>query len=144
MSTALEVALFLASVAVVILVGCLIPFLFQLRKNVEEMKRATDDLGSELKPLVQETRTLVQNLNQISTRAQDQMDEVEHVVKTVRAWSERADRVVGEVASAVEPPLLNAARNVKAFRKGFSVFLDFLMHRNNQTKRTQEEKHVRE
>jgi hypothetical protein len=66
------------------------------------------------------------------------------VVSVVRAWSERANRIVNEVGAAVEPPILSVARNINFFRKGLAVFLDAFLHRNNQPEQKDEASHVRE
>jgi len=144
MSTAVQIGLFLASMAVVVLVVCVIPFVYQLRRNLDHLIKTTDELKSELKPLMQDTREVLQNLKQISERTNEQMDEVEKVVQTVRDWSNRADRLVDEVGSALEPPILTAARNINIFRKGITTFVEYLLHRNQHAQLKEKENHVRQ
>lgn len=144
MSIALQIALFLASVAVVVLVAFLIPILIQLRKHTEQAARQLEELKSDVKLLVQDSRTMIQNVNNLSGRAHQQLDEVDKVVRIVREWSERANRIVEEVGAAVEPPILFAARNIGIFRKGLSIFLNALLHRDHQPEQKDEEIHVRE
>ena len=144
MSIALQIVLVLASLAVIALAVFLIPFFLQIRKDVERATRQIEELKNDVKLLVQDTRTLLQNANQLSTRAHQQMDEVQKVVSVIRAWSERANRIVDEVGAAVEPPILSVARNISIFRKGLSIFLDALLHRNNQPEQKDEASHVRE
>lgn len=143
-STALQIALFLASLAVVALVVALIPLFIQIRKNMERATQQLEDLKTDVQLLVQDTRTLVRNVNELSTRAHQQMDEVQKVVSVVRGWSERANRIVEQVGAAVEPPLLTIARNINFFRTGLSVFLNAILHRNNQPEPKDEASHVRE
>ena len=121
MSIALQIALFVASVAVVIFVAVCVPALLQLRQQAAQMAQTLAELKAEVSLLVQDGRELLHNVNELSTRAHQQCDDVERVIQTVRGWTERADRVVEEVGSVLEPPILTAARNAQIFRKGIAI-----------------------
>src|SRR5689334_6009865 len=97
MSMALQVALFMASLSVVVFVAFLSPVFVGLRKQAEHAVRELDELNSDVKLLVQDSRTMVQNVNSLTSRAHQQGDEVDKLVRTVRSWPERADRIVSEV-----------------------------------------------
>ena len=140
MSTALQVALFVASVAFTVLVICLIPIVFQARRKVEQLVITAGELKEKLQALVEDSHEMVRNVTELSKRANEELDEVSHVVGTVRQWTERADQLVNEVGSAIEPPVPSIVRNMNLFRTGVSTFLQVLLHRNqhNQTKREQD------
>lgn len=138
----LQIALIVASIAVIVLVAFLIPIFIELRKCADKTARQLEELKADVKLLVQDSRTMVQSVNSLSGRAHQQLDEVDKVVRIVRQWSERANRIVEEVAAAVEPPILSAARNISIFRKGLSIFLNALLNRHPEQK--VEETHVRE
>lgn len=144
MSTALEIALFLASIAIIVVVVGLVPFLVHVRRTLEHLERTTNEIQSDLRPLLQETNKLVTHLDELSVSTQRQMREVSEVVETVKGWSQRADRLVNTVSDAVEPPIVSFARNLRAFQTGFSVFMDFLRHRNQSNSHKQENEHVRQ
>jgi len=144
MSMPLQVALFLASVAVVVFVVLLIALLLALRKQAEQAVRQLEEVKSDVKLLVQDSRTLLQNVNSLVTRANQQMDDVSKVTGIVRGWSERANRLVDEIGAAVEPPIFTAARNIGILRKGVGIFMDVLLRRNHHTEEEQEEHHGRE
>ncbi len=144
MSMPLQIALFLASVAVVVFVVLVIAVLLALRKQAALAVRQLEEVKSDVKLLVQDSRTLLQNVNTLTTRANQQMDDVDKVVRTVRGWSERANRIVEEVGAAVEPPLFSAVRNIGIVRKGVAIFMDALLRRNHHTEEKQEEYHGRE
>jgi uncharacterized protein YoxC len=144
MSLPLQIALFLASGAIVLFVACCIPAMLQLRKHAERMTRTLEELKAELSLLVQDSRQLLHNVNELSTRAHQQCDEVERVIQTVRGWTERVDRVVEEVGTAVEPPILAAARNVQIFYKGITKFFEAFSNRNHHQPQEAEEQHVRQ
>jgi uncharacterized protein YoxC len=143
MTMPLQIALFLASVAVVIFVAFCVPAMLQLRKHAERMSQTLAELKAEISVLVQESRTLLRSVNELSTRANQQCDDVEHVIQTVRGWTERVDRVVDEVGTILEPPLLMAARNAQIFRKGVAKFFETFLNRNHNNKKA-EEQHVRQ
>ena len=103
MGMTLQIALFLASVAIVVLVAVLVPVFLSLRKQVAE-------LNADVKLLVHDSRTMVQNVNQLTTQAQQQMDETEQMLQVVRGWLDRADRFVHQAGDLIEGPVLTGAR----------------------------------
>ena len=127
----LQIALILASVAVVIFVVYCIPAVLQLRKDAERMTRTLEELKAEVSILVQDSRTLLHSVNELSTRANKQCDDVERVIQTVRSWTDRVDRVVEEFGTAIEPPILAMARNVQVFYKGITKFFEAFSNRNH-------------
>jgi uncharacterized protein YoxC len=134
----LQIALFLASVAVVIFVAFCIPALLQLRKHAERMAQTVAELKAEVSLLVQDSRKLVQSVNELSERAHQQCDDVERVIQTVSGWTDRVDRVVEEVGAVLEPPLLTVVRNAQIVRKGLAKFYEMFMHRNQQPQKMEE------
>ena len=87
---------------------------------------------------------MLQSVNELSTRAHQQCDDIERVIQTVRGWTERVDRVVEEVGSVLEPPILAAARNAQIIRKGIAKFFETLLNRNHHPLQKTEEQHVRQ
>ncbi|MGD1020938.1 MAG: DUF948 domain-containing protein [Verrucomicrobiia bacterium] len=144
MSIPLQIALFLASVAIVIFVVVCIPAILQLRQQAARMSQTLAELKAEVSLLVQDGRRLLYNVNELSTRAHQQCDDVERVIQTVRGWTERVDRVVEEVGTVLEPPILTAARNARIFRKGIAVFFETFLNRNRHQPQKTEEQHVRQ
>jgi methyl-accepting chemotaxis protein len=69
--------------------------------------RPLDEFKSDAHFVKQQTEELIHNLNELSRRANEQMDDVHKIVRTARQWTERADRIVEEV----EPPVFALARS---------------------------------
>ena len=140
LSVALQIALFFASLSVIVLVACIIPIAFRTRRNSEQLLRTIEDLKSNTQLLAQDSRELVRNLNDLCRRANQQMDELGQIVRTAQQWTQRANRLVEEVGAAVEPPVFSLVRNLNVFRTGVTTFLRTLFHLNyhnqihNQTK----------
>ena len=132
MSTALQVALFLASVAVVVFVSVLIPVFIGLRKYAARATHELEELKSDAKLLIRDSHTVVDNVNSLTSRAHRQLDEVDKVVRTVRTWTERADRIVEEVGDIVEAPLFRATRIISIVQRGLSSILDVLAKKDRQ------------
>jgi uncharacterized protein YoxC len=142
MSTALQVVLFIASLAFIVLALCIIPVAFHLRRKLEQLVNTAADLKEKLHVLVEDSHMMVRNVTDLSKRANEQLDEVGEVVQTVRQWTERADKIVNEIGSVVEPPVHTLVRNVNVFRTGIATFLQFLSHRNQHSQTTKESDHV--
>ena len=110
MGTALQIALFLASVSVVVLVAVLIPALLGLRKQFANAARELAELKTDVKLLVQDSRTMVQNVNQLTTQAQQQVAEVDQMLQVLRGWVSRVDRLVHQAGDLIEGPIFTGAR----------------------------------
>jgi|SRR5579859_455356 len=144
MSIALQVALFVACVAVVIFVAYCIPLMLELRTHAARTAQTLAELKPELSMLLQDSRKLLHTINELSMRAHQQCDDVDRVIQTVRGWTERADRVVEEVGSVLEPPILTAARSAQIVRKGIAKFFETFLNRNHHQPQQSEEQHVRQ
>ncbi len=128
MSTALQVALFLASLAIIILVAGVIPIAFMIRRDLKNVAQSAEETKSAMLTLVQHSHELIRNVTEISRRASAQMDEIEKVVATVRKWTEGADHFLKEVGSAVEPPVHSIVRNMNLLRTGVTAVLRSLRY----------------
>lgn len=142
MSTALQVALFVASLTFIVLALCIIPVVFHLRRKLEQLVATAKELKEKLQVLVENSHEMVRDVTELSKRANQQLDEVGRVVQTVHQWTERADRIVNEVGSAVEPPVHSLVRNMNLVRTGIATFLQFLSHRNQHNQTMKESDHV--
>ena len=120
---ALQVALYAGSIAIIVLTTILIVVLLQIRKQVERVVRTVEDLKSELDPLVQETRAVMERLRDLSGRVQEQWMEVERVMESARAWSHRVNRLLEGIGFLVLPTVLVASLNVQLLRKGLGTFV---------------------
>ena len=115
MSTHLQIALSAASVAVALFVFLMIPLSILLYRRAIGVSRQLEELNTELKGLVQDSRTMVQSISAVTDHVNEQLDELDSIVGIVRRWSERADHVVDEVGATVEVPLLKATRKIKGY-----------------------------
>ena len=89
MAIALQIALFLASVAIVIFVAFCLPVVLQLRKHADRITQTLEELKAEVSVLVKDSRTVLRSVSELSTRAHQQCTNVEHVVQAVRGWTDR-------------------------------------------------------
>src|SRR5580704_4977721 len=101
MSNALQIALFIASVAFTILMVCLIPIVFQVKRQLDQLVITAEDLKEKTQALVEDSHKMVHNVTDITRRAGQELDTVHHVLETVSQWTERTDRLVNEVGSAI-------------------------------------------
>jgi uncharacterized protein YoxC len=142
MSTALQVALFVASLTFILLALCIIPVVFHLRRKLEQLVVTSAALKEKLQVLVEDSHEMVRNVTQLSKRANQQLDEISQVVQTAHQWTERADKIVNEIGSAIEPPVHSLVRNMNLFRTGIATFLQFFSHRNQHNQTQKESDHV--
>ncbi len=126
MSSALQIALFLACVALVLLVSLLIPLSILLYRRTSGVVRQLEEMKTDLKQLIHDSRAMVQNVSLLSSRANQQLDDLGNVVRVVRRWSERVDHVVEEFGAAVESPVLKMARRIKMLRQIWGLIVSML------------------
>ena len=136
MTTALQICLMIASISFTALMVCLIPIVFRAWRH-------TVRLHEKIHVLVDESRVLVGQMTELSRRANQQLEDIAQIAHTARQWAERADRLVDEVGSAIEPPVHTFVRNMNLFRTGVTTFFEFLLHRNHHNHVEKEADHVR-
>jgi len=117
--TALQATLYVGSIAFIALVAVLIAMLLQFRRQIERVVRAVEDVKAEVKPLAQETRVLVANLQDLSARVNRQWVEVERISQTVRSWW----NLVEGISSVMAPPIVAARRKINILRIGLEAFV---------------------
>ena len=110
MAIALQIALFLASVSIVVFVVLLIPVLLGLRRHLADAARELAELRTDVKVLVQDSRMTLQNVNKLTTQAQQQIDEVDQSLRVLRGWLDRADRLVHQAGDLIEGSIFTGAR----------------------------------
>ncbi|MFA7230936.1 MAG: DUF948 domain-containing protein [Victivallaceae bacterium] len=135
MQAALQIASIIALIVFIILVLCLIPTVFYVRRKLAELLQTTQKLEDEL-------QTVAQNVNAFTQRVNAQIDDASKVVTTVVQWSDMANRMVTGIGSIIEPPVSMMARNISLFRLGMSVFMQALRSKKTTNQKQVEEDHV--
>lgn len=121
--TALQAALYVGSIAIIVLVAMLIVMLLQFRRQIERVVRAVEDLKAEVKPLARETRVVVENLRDLSARVQRQWVELEEIIETTRFWWQRANHLVEGISSVVAPPIVAARASIHILQRCLEAFV---------------------
>ena len=142
MTMALQIASLIALSLFIILVLCLIPAIFYIRSKLADLLLARSRLEAELHLIVENSRQLVQNVNDITKRVNEQLDDAGKVVHTVVQWTDMANRIVTAVDSIIEPPISGLARKINLFRLGLSVFTQVLCAKRSNNPKQEEEDHV--
>ncbi len=134
----LQIALCLASLAMLALTACAIPLLLQARRQLD----ALACFQADLEVLLRDSRELVRNANALILRADRELDDLGQVTRILRQWTERGDQLLEAVHALVAPPVISVLRNASAFRVGAGIFMKYVFgDRNHHLKG---ENHVRE
>ena len=132
MPVALQVAFFLACVAIVLFVSFLTLLSILVYRRVSSAARHLEEAKTDLKQLMQDSRAMIHNVSLLSSRANQQLDELEKVVRVVRRWTERADQVAEEVTAAVAPAI-TVARSLKILYGTWRIIVGGLAGNSGQT-----------
>ena len=133
MSAALQIALFAASVAIALFVFMMIPLSILLYRRAIDFSRQLEELNTELKGLVHDSRRMVQNISSVTIHVNEQLEELDGIVGIIRKWSERADHVIEEVGTTVEEPLLKATRRIIGFFQTLRLIVRLFSQNSGQT-----------
>jgi hypothetical protein len=139
---ALQIASLIALLVFIVLVLCLIPTVFYVRRKLADLLLAARNLEAELQIIAQDSRQLVQNVNELAKRINEQIDDASKVVHTVVQWADLANRLVMGVGSIIEPPISGLARKANLFRLGLTVFMQALRLKKLNNPKKEEEDHV--
>ena len=123
MSAALQIALFVVAVAVALFVVLLIPLTILLYRRLISFSRQLEELNTELKGLLQDSRTMVQNISAVTNHVNQQLDELDRIVGIITRWSERADHVVEKVGTIAEMPFVKVTHSIKAFFQAWRLIV---------------------
>ena len=111
-----EIALCVGVVALVVLVGALVPLLMQLRKPVAESEDLLVRMNSELPFLLKEMRAATENLNALVEQARDGVEHAAVLLHAAGALGDTVQRVHETVRGTRRSLLVNLASMVAGFR----------------------------
>ena len=116
-----EIALCVGAVALVVLVGSLVPLLMQLRKPVAESEYLLARMNAELPLLLKEMRTTTENLNALVEHARDGVEHAAVLLHVAGALGDTVQRVHETVRGTSRSLLVNLASMVAGFRATTTV-----------------------
>lgn len=125
MSVALQIALFLASMTFVGLVVCIVVLAFQARQRLERLAMSIE--------------AMTKSVETLAIRANRELDDVAHVLRLVRKWSDLADPILDTVDAAIVTPVFSWMRNAGRLRAGATTFIQALFHTTRKNDTTQRE-----
>ena len=100
----------------------LIFYLNKIVKSVQSINTNIQDLSANIKPLIQTSIELSDNLNKMTSKATEQLDISKSIVSDFR---ERADRLLSiedKIRSGVEDAVMPLVKNLNAVGKGVETF----------------------
>ncbi len=128
MSIALQIVLFAAALAVLLSVIITVPITILAWRRLERLAQIVEELRTDMQVVAHDGRELMWTIGELSKRVSRQMDDVEEIVCTAKLWTQRADRLVDEVGSIVEPPVAALAQGAGLARVGIRAFFKALLH----------------
>jgi uncharacterized protein YoxC len=127
-----EIALCVGAVALVVLVGSLVPLLIQLRKPVAESEYLLVRINAELPLLLKEIRATTENLNALVEHARGGVEHATVLLHAAGALGDTVQRVHETVQGTSQSFLVNLARMVAGFRATTGVIKAYI-HREGGT-----------
>jgi uncharacterized protein YoxC len=111
-----EIAVCVGAVALVVLVGSLVPLLIQLRKPVAESEYLLVRMNAELPLLLKEMRETTENLNALVEHARGGVEHAAVLLHAARTLCDSVQRVHETVQGTSRSFLVNLASMVAGFR----------------------------
>jgi uncharacterized protein YoxC len=116
-SMALQVALYILSVAAVVIAAVLVWILLRLRAQLDRFVAAAERLEAQLTPLARDTRVAVDHLRKLAEQAQQQL------------------ATVGAVGESLLAPARSVSRTIELLRTGGTAFLMSMWNGPRKTNR---------
>jgi uncharacterized protein YoxC len=116
-----EIAAMLAAVAFVVLVGCLVPVLIQLRKTVAESEQLLSKMSAEMPALVSDLRSMSRNLNDLAEQARGGIEHASVLLHAVGELGESVQQVHNVMRGSSGTLLTKAASMVAGFKAATNV-----------------------
>jgi uncharacterized protein YoxC len=127
---ALEIAVYVASGGIVVLVvGLVIGFLY-VKKRVDHVVRSAEELRSIVEPMARELKVTAQRIGRLTARAEEKWLAVESAIETVRDYGRQANRLIEESVAAVAVPVHAASRTAQILTTGMQTFLQVMFSRS--------------
>jgi uncharacterized protein YoxC len=114
-----EIILLIAASALCIY---LIIYFNRITKSVSSIEANIKNLVEEIKPLIETTTALSNNINDITESAKSQVDVAKSIVTDVK---DRVDLILGfeeKIREGVEGPVIGLIKNLSAITRGIETF----------------------
>ena len=119
--TIVEIAAILVAIAFVVLVGCLVPVLIQLRKTVTESEQLLAKMNNDLPPLIGELRAMSHNVNGLTEQARMGVEHAAVLLHAVGEVGESVQHVHDVMKGSSGSMLTNMASVVAGFKAATQV-----------------------
>ena len=100
----------------------LIIYFNRITKSITRIENNLDNVTAEIKPLIESTTALSNNINEITEGAKDQLDISKRIVTDVK---DRVDLILNyeeKIREGVEGPVFGLIKNLSAISKGIDTF----------------------
>jgi len=114
-----EIILLLAASALCVF---LIIYFNRITKSITRIENNLDNVTAEIKPLIESTTALSNNINEITEGAKDQLDISKRIITDVK---DRVDLILNyeeKIREGVEGPVFGLIKNLSAISKGIDTF----------------------
>jgi uncharacterized protein YoxC len=122
--TIVEIAAIRVAVAVVVLVGFLVPVMIQIRKTVGESEQLLAKMNDDLPPLIGEIRAISHNLNEATKHARGGVEHAATLLHAVGEVGESVQHMHNVVKGSSGSMLTNVASVVAGFKAATQVMKD--------------------
>jgi len=127
-SMALLVPIYLASAAILSFVVIALVLLFRMRRQIERVVVAVEEVKTEVIPLAEDARVVLGSLRTLSEKAEWNLSEVGHMLANARRWSDWAGGVGERVGAVVKPPVRVVSRRLHGLFAGVRTFMTVMFH----------------
>ena len=117
----IEFAVVAVAVAVVVLVGYVVPTLIQLRRTVSQSEKLLIQLNAELPSLLQEVKGTTENVHHMTAQAKQGVDRASVLLNAIGAVGKSVNQVHGAVRGRSITVLMNVARFMAGLKAASSA-----------------------
>ena len=119
------------ALAVLALVGFLIPTIMELRRSLQQVERTTAHLNAHLPEIVSNLHDITDNVSEITEMGREQLEGVGETVDHVRQSVERVTHIERRLRRQVTP-ILQVVGTLSASARAPQAFLTVIRHRDGR------------
>ncbi len=127
-----QISIMIIALAVVVLVGFLIPVIIQLRRSIHTMEKVSKKLDTQLPPIMQNVNQITTNLSAIMNSGRQQVDTLGGAVQEIKGMVDDVVSVERKIKRTLDSRVVRSLVTITAGAKAAQAFIKAMRNHRPQ------------
>lgn len=118
-----QISIMIIALAVVVLVGFLIPVIIQLRRSIQTMEKVSKKLDTQLPPIMHNVNQITTNLSAIMSSGRQQVDTLGSAVEEIKGMVDDVVTVERKIKRTLDSRVVKSLVTITAGAKAAQAFI---------------------